>query len=837
MKLTMPALALLPILAGTAAAIAQPSEGLAPFFGFSEPRIVKVGEDAGPVTYGDFNGDGRPDIAVVNNRRSRIELFYLRAAPRTADEVQRSFRANEIPPNPWYDRESISVSHRISAIRAHDVNGDGKLDIVYAGSQPAEIVVLRQESPTRFTTMARQRVSQLGARHEGFAIADVMGDEGLEILAIAGGRIHIYPLTARGRFGEPKMLGSGASSDQIRSLAIEDFDGDGRLDVLGLVPDDSAPVRLWLQAQDPDAKGKAGLLASELRFEMPQLREASPIRFPGRKGASIGVIERAANRVAFFDLSTAQIAGGGSETISEREVQAEVTSFEDTGAKNRSVIAADLSGNGMPDLVTTDQKGNAIVIYRQEQGLGLASSTSYAAFKTPRQVEVGRWFDLPRQQLFVLSEEEKTVGFSTIDPDDGRVNFPTPIAFKTAGATPLVMRYLQLGDTPALAVILKDRRDYVLELHTREGNGASEGSPEWNAHIATVALKDVKRDPAAILPFDYDRDGTLDLLVLTPGEPMMMVQTQLKEDKFTPGTVLTKDTMPQFGLVQAAGPENTALLDVDGDGQAELLIADANYVRFAAYDGEKGWRVVDQVNVPDSSTQLVGLAMFNGGDEANQRIIASDKANGRLLSFARNEAGRWVLRERTRMLGFAAGPIRAGRFAGDATPSVLALSDDAFALVRLGGQRAALEQFAAYTAETDNRLQHNLTAGDLNGDGFTDAVVLDGREQMCQILTFSQSRKLFPATEFKVFESRLFSRGESRELQPSRAFIADLTGDGHNDLMLLVHDRVIIYPQMAASTDGIPESVGDPAAGLEATPARPEDRPKVEKSLEPTGPG
>jgi hypothetical protein len=246
---------------------------------------------------------------------------------------------------------------------------------------------------------------------------------------------------------------------------------------------------------------------------------------------------------------------------------------------------------------------------------------------------------------------------------------------------------------------------------------------------------------------------------------------------------MTDATMPQFGLVQAAGPENTALLDVNGDGRDELLIADQNFVRATSFDASTGWRVVEQVTDPDARTRFVGLTVIDrAGAPA---VVVSDK-----------DAGRLVTMDRMRLTGFDPRALHAGAFAGDGQPNILALSDDAFGVIRLGGARAALEEFAAWRSDEKDRLEHEMTSGDINGDGFVDLVVLDAGEQMAQILTFTQARRLLEATEFQVYESRLFSGGEEREFEPSGAIIADVTGDGAPDLTLLCHDRLIVYPQM-----------------------------------------
>jgi hypothetical protein len=42
----------------------------------------------------------------------------------------------------------------------------------------------------------------------------------------------------------------------------------------------------------------------------------------------------------------------------------------------------------------------------------------------------------------------------------------------------------------------------------------------------------------------------------------------------------------------------------------------------------------------------------------------------------------------------------------------------------------------------------------------------------------------------------MFSGGEPKEFQPSQVVVLDVTGDGADDVILLCHDRVLVYPQM-----------------------------------------
>ncbi len=779
---------------------ADRSGNLGPFFGFEPTRTIVVDRDCGPVLSADFNADGRPDLAIVNNGKSRIELYLLRAAPKSEDELLRDLKTNQMRPTPWYDRVDVSVPQRVTALRAFDVDRDGRLDLVYAGANPAEIVTMRQDESGTFRIFTRQRVRDLAGRQSTFLIADVTGDAAPELITVVEDRINVFPLAPDGTLGEPRRLNPGRP---IGMIMVDDFDGDGMLDLMAVVADEQMPLRLWRQRQDPRVAGiKAGFLSSELRFESPSVRAADHARFPGRSAASVGVIERVSRRVVFYDMAfqdVERLVGGG--TSAEREAQAEVFGFADGANKDRSVVVIDLDSDGLPDLLATDSRTNTIAFYRQSDGIGLGDPRGFSSFKATKQLAAAgprQWDDSPTTTVFVLSEEEKAVGVARWDAEDQRLTFPVPLPVKTEGATPVAIGFVQLDGVGALASVVRARRDHTLELHRPALRS------ETDDGITVVRLEGVNRPPQSMLAADVDQDGFTDLMLFTPGEPMILVRgtpgdAALGGDPVvgTPTQVLTSERMPQFGLVQAAGPNNTALFDVDGDGRPELLIADRNFVRACRYDARAGWRVVAQVNIADPGTELSGLAVLPASGSEAARVVAADRGNNRLL-FIQFDDNTGVLRERVRLMGFTPGALFVGPFGGDRSDAVLCVADDAFGLLRLAGQRVRLESFATYRSDSRDRAEFDIEMGDINADGFMDAVVMDSGEQTCSILTFSQSRRLFLATEFKVFQSRLFTGGDGREFEPRQTMLGDFTGRGTTDLLLLIHDRVMIYPSMTS---------------------------------------
>lgn len=744
--------------AATAMPQGSDEPNLGSYFGFEPLEVIRVGRNAGPVIVADINGNGLNDFVIVNNHASRIEIHYQKPDASPDDEITAPQRVNEFPELWRYRRETVSVTHRVTGIVAHDFNGDSRLDLIYSG-QPGELVFMRQTPQGRFEVTRRHRVRNLAGTRGALAIANVIGNAEKELISLADGEIHIWPLD-QDNIGQPVRLSAGAN---ITSFAVEDFNGNGRMDVAGMVPENAAPVRMWFSTAD-------GTLGPQHRFEMPAIRRIEPVRLPGENAARLAVIEQASRRILVYAVDSDELEESGNRTAAY-----EVHSFTDPGSRKRDLTLVDINGDGLMDVVATDVQANAVVVYAQTVGRGLQTPVPHPSLSELDILE-SHVADDGTVELFVLSEREGVVGRSRVV--DGNVSFPQPLSIKE-GYTPLAMSLVDLQGKPHAAVIARENRNHIIDLIDLATGERS-----------TIELGAQGRSPETIVALDADQDGRTDLLLFTRDRPMMMLHAG--DDGFK---LLESRDMGQFGLVQAARAENTTVFDIDGNGYEELLVADRNYVRALRYESDPpagvspGWQVVRQINAADRSAQLVSVTMLNG------RIIAADRENSRLLVIAGDD-GHWRQAESLGITGFSFDAIHAGSFTGDGRDNILAVGNDGFAVVRLAGERITMRETDAWRSTDENQVHHELGTGDVNGDGFTDLIALDAGEQMADIFTFTETGRMLHATGFQVYESRIFTGGQAREFQPNQIIIADVTGNGAADLVMIAHDRVLIYPQM-----------------------------------------
>jgi hypothetical protein len=127
---------------------------------------------------------------------------------------------------------------------------------------------------------------------------------------------------------------------------------------------------------------------------------------------------------------------------------------------------------------------------------------------------------------------------------------------------------------------------------------------------------------------------------------------------------------------------------------------------------------------------------------------------------------------------------------------LLLLGKDRFWWMPEGAPDFALKGEGSYASDLPDVRYSYLTGGDFDADGKTDLIAADINSNTIELLSRDDERAWASRLHFKVFETDPHyegNRGGNQE--PREALVADVTGDGRPDLVLLVHDRVLVYPQ------------------------------------------
>ena len=133
---------------------------------------------------------------------------------------------------------------------------------------------------------------------------------------------------------------------------------------------------------------------------------------------------------------------------------------------------------------------------------------------------------------------------------------------------------------------------------------------------------------------------------------------------------------------------------------------------------------------------------------------------------------------------------------GDGDDDLLLFCNQRLSILYSGQSGFELKEIASWEPDRDDAYPSDVITGDINGDGATDLTVIDTSIDGLQLLRIDPKDGIQAATHFRIFEEkRLVSNSESRGTQPREGIVADVTGDDRSDLILLCHDRLIVYPQ------------------------------------------
>jgi hypothetical protein len=230
---------------------------LRPFAGVSGQDIPADSSGTWSIALGDVNNDGRLDFVTGNygHTPSRVYLNSGDPAQPFAGAAGQSIAADAY--GTW-------------SVKLHDVNGDGRLDVVAGNSSPPNRLYLNTGDPGNpFVGVARQDVTADVDYTRSVTLGDVNGDGRLDVVTgnSGGDRNRVYLNT--GDLANPFLgvVGQDISTDECftQSIALGDVNGDGTLDVVA--GNWGTPNRLYLNNGDP-ANPFAGVTGQDITTDV-----------------------------------------------------------------------------------------------------------------------------------------------------------------------------------------------------------------------------------------------------------------------------------------------------------------------------------------------------------------------------------------------------------------------------------------------------------------------------------------------------------------------------------------------------------------------------------------
>jgi hypothetical protein len=246
--------------------------------------------------------------------------------------------------------------------------------------------------------------------------------------------------------------------------------------------------------------------------------------------------------------------------------------------------------------------------------------------------------------------------------------------------------------------------------------------------------------------------------------------------------------------------------DVDGDGREELLLPQRNFLRAvvlkpddeSAGSTNRSWAfsVREQINGAANNSRLVGAAALRNGSNAAPSLFLLDAERKALSISERNTNGVWQIIRNLPLPLSEFSDLQPVSFDSKVPNAVGLVGLNTAAWQSLRGKTWELTELDGYETPIKDARLNDVVTGDLNQDGRKDLVFLKTAKNYLDLVILSKEGKLVPANRWPVFEERSFrGRRGTDSQEPREAVIADFTGDGKNDLAIIVHDRILVYPQ------------------------------------------
>ena len=692
---------------------------------YANQATFATGISPNSVSIGDFNGDGKPDLAIVNRSSYSVSVLLNTTAPGATTPSfanQATFATGNIP-------RSVSIG---------DFNGDGKPDLAIANFASASVSVLLNTTAPGATTpsYANQATFATGISPNSVSIGDFNGDGKLD-LAIANSTSNsvsvLLNTTAPGAptptYANQTMFATGSLP---KSVSIGDFNGDGKPD-LAIANYASNSVGVLLNTTDtgattPSYASQATFVTGNLPFSV----SIGDFNGDGKPDLALANGYYASNSVSVLLNTTAP----GATTPS----YANQATFA-TGSNPFSVSIGDFNGDGKPDLAIANSTSNSVSVLLNTTDSGAptpsyASQTTFATGDQPLSVSIGDFNGDGKPDLAIanIGSNSVSVLLNTTAPGAVTPSYASQATFATRNAP----KSVSIGDfngdgKPDLAIVNSSSYSVSVLLNTTAPGAAT---PSY-ANQTEFTTGD---NPVSVSIGDFNGDGKPDLAIANYDSDSVSVLLNTTD----PGA-----TKPSYAhhteFATGSRPRSVSIGDFNGDGRPDLAIANfySNSVGVFLNTTAPGATTPSYANPVAFATSgnpiSVSIGDFNGDGKPDLAIAnyVSNSVSVLLNTTAPGATTPSYANQATFATGSNPFSVSIGDLSGDGKPDLAIANRDSNSvsvLLNTTAPGATTPSYANQATFATGSNPFSVSIGDFNGDGKPDLAIVNSTSNSVSVL-------------------------------------------------------------------------------------------------------
>jgi hypothetical protein len=739
------------------------------------PEVQKLDWNTRVLQSSDINGDGLRDVLVANNDRGTVDILYQLKPGEARDAAGKTTRANRWEPvveDARFRVERVTTGVGMFDLVSGDLNGDGRIDLAYTGDPQALTVRYQQED----RTWTESRLNDAPAPAQGavtLRLGDLNGDQRADLVMLGHKELVIFYQTEAGELAPPQRF--SLADENCYGLELFDLDGDRRLDIAYLSNTRSDTFRVRYQSAQNQFGPEQAYPIKDASSTLQLLAAAdSAAQTPAR----FVFAQQRTGQLEFFNLEPAK----NKKDAEAPTLRPRVFTPRGSGKTPAAYALGDYNSDGREDIAVSDADGAQVFIYFRQADDGFTVAERFPSFSDVRSLAAIDWTGNGRADLVVASLKEQSVGIASVNTE-GRLDYPQPLP---GVGRPLAVAagHFTAKRTPTLVVLREEKGKRWFDLVTRSDDGEAVIS-------GAVALDGLKTDPRGLRLFDANRDGLLDVAVFTPLDSLRLF-LQTETGAFADATT---NTGFRKGLVDNLDAGAVSTGEPAGDGKAAFMVGTGAFARALTVNEDGELTVIDQFNARDTTAEVSVSLVIPPAQGKRAEVVLYDRKGEQFQRLRANQQGVYEVIDSVPVgrIDVVGSEVRGT----GAQAEMFLFGKDRFWWLPLGRADRVTRSIESYTTDLPDINYADVIAGDLTGDGRAELVALDPENSVIEILARDEDAKAWVSRmHFKVFESDAHFQGRRSESpEPREAIIADVTGDGKNDLLLLVHDRVLVYPQ------------------------------------------